>query len=78
MKCMKRHHIYGTATVNDKGQIVIPADARKELGIEPDTKLMIIGGNMKNVLHIVPAEEFEKKMQGVLGWFFKDDEMATP
>lgn len=77
MKCMNRHHIYGTATVNDKGQIVIPAEARKDMGIEPDAKLVIIGGGPKNMLHIVSAEEFEKKMQGVMGWFFKG-ETGTP
>ncbi len=78
MKCSSNNHIYGTATVNDKGQIVIPAQARKDLGIEPDTKVVIVGGMRKNVLHIVEAEEFERKMQGVMGWFFKGDGMGTP
>ena len=69
---MHRHHIYGTATVNDKGQIVIPADARKHLDIEPDSKLVVIGGGFGKALCLVPSDEFEKKMQGVMGWFFKD------
>lgn len=68
---MHRHHIYGTATVNDKGQIVIPADARKDLGIESDAKLVVIGSGFGKALCIVPADEFEKKMQGVMGWFVK-------
>lgn len=73
---MHRHHIYGTATVNDKGQIVIPADARKALGIEPDTKLVVIGGGFGNALCIIRADEFEKKMQGVMGWFVKNTPSA--
>lgn len=75
MKCRHAHHIYGTATVNDKGQIVIPVEARKDLGIEPDAKLIIVGGAHRNVLHLVEAEAFERKMQGPMGWFFRGDRM---
>lgn len=32
---------YGTATVGERGQIVIPAEARKEIGIHPGDKLLI-------------------------------------
>lgn len=34
--------LYGTATVGTKGQIVIPADAREELGIEPGDRLYAV------------------------------------
>lgn len=44
---MKDHHdpptLFGTATVGPKGQIVIPVDARKRLGIEPGDKVVIVG-----------------------------------
>ncbi len=33
---------YGTATVGERGQVVIPADLRKELGIQPGEKLLIL------------------------------------
>ncbi len=68
---MHTHQIYDTATVNEKGQIVIPADARKDLGIAPGDKLVVIGGHHK-ALCLVHADVFEKKMRGVMGWFFKD------
>ncbi len=32
---------YGSATVGERGQIVIPAEARKEIGIHPGDKLLI-------------------------------------
>lgn len=32
---------YGTATVSGRGQIVIPAEARRELGIRCGTKLLV-------------------------------------
>jgi AbrB family looped-hinge helix DNA binding protein len=31
----------GTATVGERGQVVIPADLRKELGMQPGDKLLI-------------------------------------
>ena len=33
---------YGSATVGDRGQIVIPAEARHELGINPGDKVLIM------------------------------------
>lgn len=32
-----------TVKVNERGQIVIPEDLRKELGIEPNTVLVLLG-----------------------------------
>ena len=34
---------YGTGTINARGQLVIPAKARKELGIVGKTKLLVFG-----------------------------------
>lgn len=34
---------YGTTTVGERGQVVIPAAARKELGIKPGDQLMVMG-----------------------------------
>lgn len=34
--------LYGTATVGTKGQIVIPADARQEMNIQPGDRLYIV------------------------------------
>jgi AbrB family looped-hinge helix DNA binding protein len=72
MKCIR--HLYGTATVNDKGQIVIPAEARKDLGIEPDMKFMVIGDPKRKVLAIVPAAMVENKLEGFMGYFFTGKE----
>ena len=35
---------YGSTTVSERGQIVIPAEARREMGLEAGTKLLIFGG----------------------------------
>lgn len=74
MKCSRQ--LYGTATVNEKGQIVIPAEARRDLGITPDMKLMIVGDPKRKVLALVPASLIEKRMQGFLGRFFSGTDAA--
>ena len=33
---------FGTATVGERGQVVIPAEARAELGIQPGDKLIMM------------------------------------
>ena len=33
---------YGTATVGDRGQVVIPAEARKKFNINPGDKLLVL------------------------------------
>ncbi len=36
-------HFYGSATVGERGQIVIPSDARKRLNINPGDKVLVMG-----------------------------------
>lgn len=36
-------NFFGAATVGDRGQVVIPAEARKRLGINPGDKLLVLG-----------------------------------
>jgi len=43
-------HFFGTATVGERGQIVIPADARKRFDIAPGDKLLILSSPGKNGL----------------------------
>ena len=40
----QRHEmVYGTTTIGEKGQVVIPAEARKSLGLVPGEKLLVFG-----------------------------------
>lgn len=66
--------IFGTVSVNDKGQIVIPAEARKEFGIEPDTKLMVFGWGCgsRKALFLMHTDDFEKRLGGFWGSFFRN------
>lgn len=38
-----KRHIFGTAKVGEKGQIVIPKDARQIFGVKPGDTLLILG-----------------------------------
>ena len=44
MHCSERMEdcFYGTVTVGERGQVVIPAGARNELGIKPGDKLLVM------------------------------------
>jgi len=39
----ERRQFYGSITVSERGQIVIPADARWDFGIEIGDKLLVFG-----------------------------------
>lgn len=44
MKCdmSLEDHFFGAATVGERGQVVIPAEARKKFGINPGDKVLVM------------------------------------
>lgn len=58
----KGKHIFGMVKVGDKGQIVIPAKARKVFGIEPGDNLIILGDEAQG-LAVIVEKNFLKLMQ---------------
>jgi len=62
-----KRHIFGTAKVGEKGQIVIPKEARTLFGIEPGDTLLILGDELTGIIVTKPevlrdaaADIFEK------------------
>ena len=53
----KGKHLFGIVTVGDKGQVVIPAKARKLFDISPGDQLVILGDEAQG-LAIIKAESF--------------------
>jgi len=51
--------VYGAATVGERGQIALPADARRELGIAAGDKLMVFGNKLNGSIILVKADVFE-------------------
>ncbi len=61
--------LYGTVKVGDRGQVVIPAQARKELDIKPGDLLFVMAGRNRRGIAMVKADAMkelaEKIMQGL-------------
>lgn len=50
--------MYGTTAVGARGQIVIPAEARKDLNIKPGDRLLVMS-KFNKALGLVKAEDLE-------------------
>ena len=53
----KGKHLFGVVTVGDKGQIVIPAKARKLFDISPGDQMVILGDETQG-LALIKSENF--------------------
>ncbi len=58
-------YIFGVVKVGDRGQIVIPKDAREIYGIKAGDSLLILGD--KKGMAILKTEVFQDKINEVLG-----------
>lgn len=69
METTKQGRLYGTAKVGDRGQVVIPVEARKELNIKPGDLLFVMSGRNRRGLTMVKADAMrelaEKIIQGL-------------
>ena len=54
----KGKHMFGVVTVGDKGQIVIPAKARKIFNISVGENLVVLGDETSQGLALLKAESF--------------------
>ncbi len=57
-------HIWGSITVGDRGQIVIPKAARDHLGIKGGDRLIV--GSDENGVALILADFFEEQMRKVM------------
>lgn len=51
--------MYGAATVSERGQIALPAEARRQLGIDPGDKLIVFGNKVNDSIILIKADVFE-------------------
>ena len=58
-------YIFGVVKVGDRGQIVIPKDARELYGIKSGDSLLILGD--KKGMAVLKTEVFQDKINEVLG-----------
>jgi AbrB family looped-hinge helix DNA binding protein len=72
----KGKFLYGTVTVGERGQIVLPIEARKHFNIRPGDKLLV-AGDLKKGLAIQKAsimKDMALKILGVMGGRTKREE----
>ena len=62
----KGKHVFGTVKVGEKGQIVIPKEARALFGIKPGDNLLILGDDATGLIVSRPAvvEDLAKEIFG--------------
>ena len=69
MKCHKNNcDFFGTATVGEKGQVVIPAEAREKMNLQKGDKLLVfgMGPDMISFSKLEHLEKFTGHLSGKL------------
>ena len=71
-----KRHIFGTARVGEKGQIVIPKEARQIFGVQPGDTLLILGDE-ENGMIVTKPEVLSSLAEKILDQIGKE-ERANP
>ena len=62
----KGKYIFGVVTVGEKGQIVIPQEARELFGFQPGDTILLLG-SVGDGIAIVPSDKFEQIYKAIRG-----------
>lgn len=62
---------YGSTTVGERGQVVIPAEARRDFEIAPATKLLVFGSQDHGGLMFTKAETISEFINAATGMIEK-------
>lgn len=68
MKSPDNKKFYGSVTVSERGQIVIPIEARKDFNIKTGDKLLVFG-DLERGIGIATFSIMQKTMEGTAGLF---------
>jgi AbrB family looped-hinge helix DNA binding protein len=61
----KGKNIWGSVTINERGQLVIPKAARDKFGLSGGQRLIVLSEDGEGIA-LVPAEIFEERMKAVV------------
>ena len=61
-----KDHFYGAATVGERGQIVIPVEARKRYNIETGDKILIMGAPHERGLMLIKIDAMREFMTTII------------
>lgn len=67
----KGKNIWGSVTVSDRGQIVIPKEARDKFGLAGGTRLIVLSD--EEGIALIPAEKFEENMRLIMEMAFRNN-----
>ncbi len=73
----KSPEVYGTVTIGQRGQVVIPMKARKALKIKPGDKLIVTASppGKKDIISLIPVDhisDFLSRFEGHLAALKKE------
>jgi len=63
MNAIFKGKAYGSATVGERGQFVIPAELRRVLKIKSGDQLMVFAKPDKKVINLMPEKDFSKFLE---------------
>jgi len=63
MNAIFKGKTYGAVTVGERGQLVIPAELRRELKIKSGDQLMVFAKLDKKVISLMPAKDFSQFLE---------------
>lgn len=63
MQAFFKSKAYGAVTIGERGQLVIPAQLRKSLGIKSGDQLMVFAKAEKKAIILIPASDFSKFLE---------------
>ena len=64
MKKNQEKQIFGVVRIGDKGQIVIPKEAREVFGLKPGDSLLVLGDKTKGIA-LVKTKIFDEVVEDV-------------
>ena len=65
---------YGVTTVGERGQVVIPVEARRDFNIKPADKLVVLGSHDRGGLMIAKAETLTEYLSKTIGMMTRFEE----
>jgi AbrB family looped-hinge helix DNA binding protein len=71
-------HIYGTVKVGDRGQVVIPSQARKDLNIQSGDLLLVMAGRNRRGIAMVKADAMRELADRIMRGLESPEEANKP
>ncbi len=69
-------NIWGSVTINDRGQIVVPKGARDQFRLTGGQRLIVVSD--EEGIALIPAERFEENMKKVMERMYSQEQNTDP